>query len=319
MDNYYLSNLVFIGGYFSSLVYSMSKRLCYNNDERKNMSKEKFGGNNTDNIARETAWDTLAKLNQENPNEPREVPKGSSEEFKSESKTYRKIGEELYPELTEGAKEKMGIRDGQDLGEAMQEKSSWDKQVSDAAGGIDEYVSALDDRLRRTAENEMWNIDGSRTELGLNYDRRLAFDEKSLEERREIFFNFLGSLIEVDGNSIWNPAKKKEVSTLEALVYIAADMDVPKVNFIGHTQEDLKNAATAQYMDKILKDEKSFEEIKSGPTYRMIQRAVEVWKDDKDGRYKPVDDDCDGRKTSLYKEVSKLLSDKETERPFGEE
>lgn len=282
------------------------------------MTGEKLDGDNAENIARKTAWDTLAKLNQENPNEPREVPKGSSEEFKGESRTYRKIGEELYPEITESAKEKMGIRDGQDLGEAMQEKASWNKQVSAAADGIDEYVLALDDRLRRTAENEMWNIDGSRTELGVNYDSNLSLNEK-LEERKETFFNYLSSLIVVSGNSIWNPSEKKEVSTLEALVYIAADMDVPKVNFIGHTQEDLKNAATAQYMDKILKDEKSFEEIKSGPTYRMIQRAVEVWKDDKDGRYKPVDDDCDGRKTPLYKEVSKLLSDKETERPLGEE
>lgn len=264
------------------------------------MSGEKLGESNNEDTARASAWDMLTKLNQENPDEPSETPVGSSKEFREESLVYREIGEEFIPKMSERAREATGIRDGQDLGEMLQEKASWERQIDRGVSDLGREIPFVDRVLEEQARNnERDPITGEQIE-----DTVFAkIEEPGLRARtREGFLNW-------QSDDVRSFARE----SLDALIYLAAGTEAPVVDPNERTRKALEDSATARFMEQIRGDEEKFEQLKATPTYKIVERMVKIWKDNKEGNYEPVGGEnttWDARiATKLYDEVDRRLSD----------
>ncbi len=281
-----------------------------------NLEPNKFNGEKQDKKIDQTKWDNMVEdLNNNYPDEER-ISAGTSEGFKRETNEYRELGDQYVKKLTKNAKEAIGVRDGQDLGELMQESDSWDRQIEQTAEDIGKFILAFEEATQQVAERQLRNLDIMAPEYGEEtYRRNLEERKLSMEERKERLLNDkLKSMSLLPNPNMMPP----EVVTLEALVYLAAGQDAPKTNPNGRNPEDLKNAAMARYINRVLSDEEAFRKLQNESVYRMIQQATEVWKANKDGTYEPADKSSDFRETRIYKDVDKILSGPETVKPFGE-
>lgn len=263
------------------------------------MSGETLGGNNnTNETARTSAWDILTKLNQRNTDEPRNVPNGLSEEFKKESRVYQKIGEEFIPKMTESAREAAGVRDGQDLGELLQEKASWERQIDRGANDLEREIPFVDKVLKEQARNSQRDpITGEQVE-----DTVFAkIEEPELKAKtKEGFLNW-------QSDDVRSFAR----DSLDALIYLAAGAEAPVVDPNERTRKALEDSITARFMEQVRGDDKKFEELKTTPTYKIVERMVKIWQDNQEGRYKPIKENSvwDARvATKLYDEVDRRLS-----------
>ena len=239
----------------------------------------------------------LTKLNQENPDTPSETPVGASEEFKDESKMYRKIGEDFIPQMTEAAKEATGVRDGQDLGEMLQEKASWERQIDRGVSDLGREIPFMDKVLREQGYNNGRNpITGVPTE-----DSPFKAAEAGVEEKvREGFLN-------------WESDDVRDFAhdSLDALIYLAAGREAPTVNPDERTKKALEDSVTVRFMEQMRGDEEKFEELKATPTYKIVERMVKIWQDNQEGKYEPIEENSawDARvATKLYDEVDRRLS-----------
>ena len=264
------------------------------------MSGEKLGENSNGDAARASAWDMLTKLNQENPDKPSDTLVGPSREFKKESQAYREIGEEFIPKMSERAREATGVRDGQDLGEMLQEKASWERQIDRGVSDLGREIPFVDRVLEEQARNsERDPITGEQIE-----DTVFAkIEEPGLKARtREGFLNW-------QSDDVRSFARE----SLDALIYLAAGAEAPVVDPNERTRKALEDSVTARFMEQVRGDEERFGELKATPTYKTVERMVRIWKDNKEGRYEPVGGEnttWDARvATKLYDEVDRRLSD----------
>lgn len=262
------------------------------------MSGEKLDGDSNEGAARASAWDELTRLNQENPDETSKTPVGPSKEFKEESQTYREIGEEFIPQMTEAAKEKTGVRDGQDLGEMLQEKASWERQIDRGVSDLEREVPFVDKVLKEGARNnERDPVTGEQME-----DTVFAkIEEPGLKARtKEGFLNW-------QSDDVRSFAR----DSLDALIYLAAGREAPTVNPDERTKKALENSVTARFMEQVRGDDEKFKELKATLTYKTVERMVKIWQDNQEGKYKPIEENSvwDARvATKLYDEVDRRLS-----------
>ncbi|MBR0467472.1 hypothetical protein IJJ53_00970 [Candidatus Saccharibacteria bacterium] len=261
------------------------------------MSGEKLNTSSED-AAQTSAWDMLTKLNQENPDVPSKTPAGASEEFKDESKMYRKIGEDFIPQMTEAAKETTGVRDGQDLGEMLQEKASWERQIDKGVGDLKREIPFVDKALKEQGHNNGRDpITGAPTE-----DSPFKAAEAGVEEKvREGFLN-------------WESDDVRDFAhdSLDALIYLAAGREAPEVNPDERTKKALEDSVTARFMEQMRGDDKKFEELRATPTYKVVERMVKIWQDNQEGKYEPIKENSvwDARvATKLYDEIDRRLSE----------
>ena len=268
------------------------------------MSGETLGGDNSANeAARASAWNMLTELNQENPDEPKDTPRGSSEEFKKESKVYREIGEEFIPKMTESARETTGVRDGQDLGEMLQEKASWERQIDRGVSDLGREIPFVDRVLGEQGQNNGRDpITGAPTE-----DSPFARIENP-ETEAKVSEGFLN----------WESEDVRDFAhdRLDALILLAAGREAPKVNSDERTKKALKDSVTERFMEQVREDEKKFEELRGTPTYKIVERMVKIWQANQEGKYEPIEEGSvwDARvSTKLYDEVDRRLSGSDRE------
>lgn len=290
-----------------------------------NPNLDNFGSNDSEQDTQKTQWDDMIEdLNKKHPDVSRDAMmpvrgdvagmKKASKGIKEEESDYRKIGDKLFPKLTESAKEANKIRDGKDLGEMLHEKAMWDNQVEKGVSDAEALVSYWDEHLQWFFSTNWWNLDGSRTDAGVTYDNNYPSLD-SLEQRWERFFDGVGHQLSLRGTQLLSRGENTtdannepvDRSYLRALVYLAAGIDAPEISAVGHTEEELRDSVVSQYMKKFLSDDDAFKQLKESPTYAVIERVVKMWNENRDGKYEPIS--WDFRETPLYQDVDKILSD----------
>lgn len=277
------------------------------------MSGEGLGQPNAENIARAEAF--MKTLGEEHPDTSAGDTGGSSENFKKTAEAWQKVGEELYGKMGTTALAALAardIRDGRDLGEMLHEQASWEDQIERESQKIGEYILSSDEALKdKSLLSGRDPITGEEVE-----DSSFAKIEDGQQAvwAREAFLNLLGDDV---GNG--NGVPSQVGYGFDALVYLAAGKDAPVVDSKDRTERALRARMAERFMAQAQKDEEGMEALQESPTYRIIQRMVEIWKKGKE--YTPVSegDQSDARGTNLYKRVDALLGTPVVDRPFGEE
>lgn len=256
-----------------------------------------------DSSAEQQAWDVVEKLNQQFPDAKNPDLAGSSSEFKGETKEYQEIGKKVFSSVSDAAKEATGIRDAEDLGEMLQEKNSWNRQIAEKAHDILSSIYSIDQYL----VDMSWNngrdvITGEQTE---DSPFGKIEDPADAAYLREAFLNILG-------DNVYN----KGAFCADALILLAAGKDAPVVDANARTLKALNDGGIARFMEGARADENKLTEIQNSPTYKTVARNVQIWRDEQDGRYSPPGDEGgvdDARTSRLYKRIDEIMSEPESE------
>lgn len=248
--------------------------------------------------AEQQAWGAVEELNQQFPDAKNSDLAGSSSEFKKETKEYQELGKKVFSALSDSAKEAAGVRDEKDLGEMLQEKNSWNRQIAERSHSILGDVRATDQYL----SDNGWNngrdpITGEPTEDS-PFGR---IDNPDVENyTRAAFLN-------IASDEVYNLGGLG----VDTLIYLIAHKNPPEADPNARTLDALNNSAITRILTKLNSDKKELSEIQNTLTYETIARRIHDWHEDQAGRYVATGGDGslgDARTSRLYKRIDEIMS-----------
>ncbi len=258
------------------------------------MSETLKGG---DSKSGNTPWDELSRLNQKYPDPERnqgsdlEKKFGRNYGFEKQAGKYRQLGDEMVPYLNQAAKKATGIRDGQDLGEYLHEKASWQEQIERGVSDLEWGVN----------ERDKWIRDNLRDKFGERFDGNFVAKPRSDKEKMddEWSLNHLG-----DGAIDYPFADE---SLVPALAYLAKGVEISSPNPDRRDREALNLAVAKSWMEAVRGNNELLEQKKKSPTYKLVERAVKAREAVNNGTYEVLVEEAPfgfGAENSTYKSVS---------------
>lgn len=254
------------------------------------------------------AWDTLAKLNKDNPDEPRfegtdpwdKSPR--QKKFEAEAKEFREIGEKTFPYLSNKAKEAYKIRDGQDFGEMLHEQKSWEDNIDREVRRLDSEVDKMNDGMS-TAARDIGQVDVFSGEA--TSETVISFPS----EERDAFQHSFMVASNLDYICDHTPALGY---ALETMVMLATDMDPESIDDSdAHTGEALKYQSQKAWLAEYRQNEEARKELEKTPAFYHIQRLIELRKEKMNGDYEEDYSLPDPTDNSLYKRINLYLTERE--------
>ena len=248
------------------------------------------------------AWDILAKLNEDNPDEPRSTGTNSwdksprQKKFEAEAKEFSEIGEKTFPYLSNKAKEAYKIRDGQDFGEMLHEQKSWEDDINREVGQLDSEVDKMNDGMR-TAAHDIGQVDV------------FSGEASSPPEESDAFQHSFRVASNLDYICDHTPTLGY---ALESMVMLATDMDPESIDDPdAHTGEALKYQSQKAWLAEYRQNEEARKELEKTPAFYHIRRLIELRKEKMDGSYEEDYSLPDPADNSLYRRINLYLTERE--------
>ena len=260
---------------------------------------EGFSGGISD---EERSQDLIAQINDENPDESRHFYQ--DKKFAQEQAKFKQIGEANYSSLTEAARKKMEIRDGQDLGEFLHEKVSWEKQIEGCAESMAEELYREDSIIDEFAKQ--WN--GRDPMTGESMPDSVFEHDDEIGDARIVEFirgNFRNATADRIG---YNP------DVINRLIMLATDTDpAPTEDPIKKDAETLHYLGTKKWLDEMRGNEAAMNELEQNSAiYFHVRRMLDARKRVHEGTYHD-DDGLNIRATDtwLYKYIDGYMTQQE--------